>query len=359
MSVVVAYSLRDAHVLQSFSLYKRANDGRTVRYDNGYEADNSYVVPYNKQLLMELDCHCNVEVCGSIKAIKYLKKYFQKGLSALSRTVFSSISLGATRSNVVVTSSNVANYDELQSYVDGRSMCSTEAAWRLFKYPMQMMSHSVCTLHIHLPGQKVVEQNSLTDGAVDGVSIPDEYELRSGIDLYVKSQLAAYFKLNQQATEYASRTGTDPSPNPLTLFYDEIPRYFTWQPSSGEWTVRKNYFNTVGRLPCPSPSQKEVFFLRLLLLRVKGATCFRDLKTYNGHVHATFGQACVARGLTVDDREWDLCLHEAAMSQMPVQLRWLFASILVHCEVKEPHLLWDKYKVCLCSSSSQFSKFSI
>ncbi|KAH7713336.1 hypothetical protein AAVH_19339 [Aphelenchoides avenae] len=147
--------------------------------------------------------------------------------------------------------------------------------------------------------------------------------------------------------EYESRTGTEPSPNPLKLFYDEIPRYFTWQPSSGEWTVRMGYFNTVGRLPSPSPSQKEVFFLRLLLLRVKGATCFRDLKTYNGNVHTTFGQACVARGLTADDKEWDLCLKEAAMSQMPVQLRWLFASILAHCEVKEPHLLWAKYKTVL------------
>lgn len=258
--------------------------------------------------------------------------------------------LGVTRSNVVVTSSNVANYDEIQSYADGRSMCATEAAWRLFKFPMQMMSHSVCTLHVHLPGQKIVEQGSLSDGAVDGVPLPDEYELQGGTDLYVKSQLVAYFKLKQQAADFARRTGSEPQPDPRSLYYDEIPRYFTWQAARGEWTVRKNYFNTVGRLPCLSPSQKETFFLRLLLLRVKGATCFRDLKTFNGVAYATFGQACVARGPTVDDREWDLCLKEAAMAQMPVQLRWLFASILVHCEVKEPHVLWEKYKVSLLQS---------
>lgn len=248
---------------------------------------------------------------------------------------------------MVVTSENVANYDEIQSFSDGRSMCSTEAAWRLFKFPMQMMSHSVCTLHIHLPGQKIVEQGSLTDGAVDGLPVPDEYELQAGNELYVKSQLVAYFNLNLQALEYISRTGREPQPNPLAYFYDEIPRHFTWQRAKGEWTVRMTYFNTIGRLPCVTPSQRETFFLRLLLLRVKGATCFRDLKTYNGQVYATFGQACVARGLTVDDKEWDLCLKEAALSQMPVQLRWIFASILVHCEVKEPHILWDKYKVRL------------
>ncbi|KAH7713335.1 hypothetical protein AAVH_19338 [Aphelenchoides avenae] len=46
--------------VDSFSLYKRPNNDRYVRYDNGYEADNSYVVPFNKRLLLELDCHCNV-----------------------------------------------------------------------------------------------------------------------------------------------------------------------------------------------------------------------------------------------------------------------------------------------------------
>lgn len=253
--------------------------------------------------------------------------------------------VGCERATVEVTSTNVANYDEIKTYEDGRSMCATGAAWRLFKYPMQKRSHAVVTLHVHLPGQKVLEQRPVADGTVDGNGVPEEYELPEGHDLYAKSHLIAYIELNKRAMEFQQKNGYFPSPNPLQLFYDEVPKSFTWQAKSGTWTVRKSYFNTVGRLPIIGPTQRETFFLRILLLRVKGATCFRDLKTYQGREYQTFGEACLARGLTTDDKEWEMCLREASLSQMPVQLRRLFASILVHCDVVEPHLLWGKFKV--------------
>jgi hypothetical protein len=34
---------------------------------------------------------------------------------------------------------------------------------------------------------------------------------------------------------------------------------------------------------------------------VKGATCFEDLKIYEGISHLTFKDACIARGLLSDD----------------------------------------------------------
>jgi len=40
---------------------------------------NRWVVPYNPSLLVALDSHVNVEVCASIRAIKYLYKYVFKG----------------------------------------------------------------------------------------------------------------------------------------------------------------------------------------------------------------------------------------------------------------------------------------
>lgn len=214
----------------------------------------------------------------------------------------------------------------------------------MLKYPLQKRSHSVVTLHVHLPGQRVLEQRPLADGAVDGLPIPDEYELPEGHKLYTKSQLVAWMDLNGKAVEYRRKHGNYPTPNPLELFYDEIPAHFTWQ-DAGVWTVRQGHFKTIGRLPILSPTQREAFYLRLLLLRVKGATCFRDLKSYGGREYPTFAQACLARGLTTDDKEWELCLREASLSKMPAQLRHLFASILVHCAVVEPHVLWEKFKV--------------
>jgi hypothetical protein len=41
--------------------------------------DNRWVVPYNPYLTRRYKCHVNVEVCSSIKVIKYLYKYIYKG----------------------------------------------------------------------------------------------------------------------------------------------------------------------------------------------------------------------------------------------------------------------------------------
>lgn len=40
--------------------------------------DNCWVVPYNAYLLAKFDCHINVEICLTIKAVKYLYKYIYK-----------------------------------------------------------------------------------------------------------------------------------------------------------------------------------------------------------------------------------------------------------------------------------------
>ena len=41
---------------------------------------NSDVVPYDAFLLFKYRCHLNVEVCSSMSSIKYLYKYFYKGV---------------------------------------------------------------------------------------------------------------------------------------------------------------------------------------------------------------------------------------------------------------------------------------
>jgi len=42
------------------------------------KADNRYVVPYNPRLLLEFDSHINVEMCGTVRAVKYIFKYVFK-----------------------------------------------------------------------------------------------------------------------------------------------------------------------------------------------------------------------------------------------------------------------------------------
>jgi len=39
-----------------------------------------WIVPYNPYLVRNFNCHINMEVCSSVKTIKYLKLYIFKGL---------------------------------------------------------------------------------------------------------------------------------------------------------------------------------------------------------------------------------------------------------------------------------------
>lgn len=69
----------------SYPLYKRPNNGRFVSKPSptnrgGIEKmDNRWVVPYCPKLLLKYQSHINVEVCSSIKAVKYIMKYPLKG----------------------------------------------------------------------------------------------------------------------------------------------------------------------------------------------------------------------------------------------------------------------------------------
>ncbi|XP_044456809.1 uncharacterized protein [Triticum aestivum] len=63
---------------KDYPIYRRRNDGRTETVRN-CKLDNMWVVPYNPYLLRMFNCHINVEICSSIKAVKYLFKYIYKG----------------------------------------------------------------------------------------------------------------------------------------------------------------------------------------------------------------------------------------------------------------------------------------
>ena len=57
--------------------------------------------------------------------------------------------------------------------------------------------------------------------------------------------------------------------------------------------------------------------------------------------------AAFARGLLEDDAEFDRCLHEAAESRMPAQLRGLFATILAVSAPVDPAGLWATHKASM------------
>lgn len=97
---------------------------------------------------------------------------------------------------------------------------------------------------------------------------------------------------------------------------------------------------------------RELYFLRLLLLHVKGAKSFEQLRTVNDFTYHSFFEAAEALHLVEDDQEWDRCLAEAVSTQMPKELRVLFAYICANCGPNNPLNLWVKYQVALSEDIS-------
>ncbi|GFR23347.1 ATP-dependent DNA helicase [Trichonephila clavata] len=140
-----------------------------------------------------------------------------------------------------------------------------------------------------------------------------------------------------------------------TLLYSEVPTYFTWNTSTRTFQRRNqgravqghlNLYSTnaLGRLYTVHPNNAECFYLRLLLINVHGPTSFQELKTVNGHVCATFREACQKLNLLDNDNHCDISLTDASNTAQPQQIRTLFSIILTTCFPANPKDLWKKYK---------------
>lgn len=106
-----------------------------------------------------------------------------------------------------------------------------------------------------------------------------------------ESKLTAFFKLCQ-ADHFTK-----------TLFYVEIPKYYTWDNSAKKFSMRKqgipvsghlNIFraDTMGRMRTIHPSNIECFFLRILLHNVRGPTSFEDIRIIDGVTCESYREAC-------------------------------------------------------------------
>ena len=67
----------------------------------------------------------------------------------------------------------------------------------------------------------------------------------------------------------------------------------------------------IGRIYFVNPQNLELYYLRVLLLKVRGATSFEYLRTVNGTVCETFQSTAFKLGLLHEDEEWEICLKEA------------------------------------------------
>ncbi|KAE8251462.1 hypothetical protein A4X13_0g3984 [Tilletia indica] len=294
--------------------YKRRPNGVTVQQTLAGRPtrtiDSTWVVPYNPYLLKTMQCHLNVEVSTSIRAVKYLFKYIFKGPDSVV---------------VAAGMEGEQNEDEIAAYVDARYVSPCEAVFRLLSLSLHGIYPSVKALPLHLPGQHRI---TFDPADAQGIRMRLEEELE-------RTQLTEFFQLcrsNPAAT--------------ANLTYDQVPTWYTWG-ADKTWKRRRNAQKQVGRLYFTPRDNSDRFYLRILLCVVPSPKSFDDLRTVDGVQYDSFRSACTARGLLADDQEWDLCLQEATLIRSGAALRRLFCTIVVNERVDNPERLYASHQDAL------------
>ncbi|KAB2601569.1 hypothetical protein D8674_002574 [Pyrus ussuriensis x Pyrus communis] len=127
-----------------------------------------------------------------------------------------------------------------------------------------------------------------------------------------------------------------------SLTYAQIPSKFVYDPRKKIWKPRKHK-GSIGRIAYVHPASGELYYLRMLLNLKKGAFSFDDIKTINNVVHISYQAACQSLGLLGDDKEWIEALSNAVNTTSSAQLRQLFVTIILFCDVANPQILFENY----------------
>jgi hypothetical protein len=101
--------------------------------------DESRVVPYNLQMMMDWDSHINVEYSGSGHCVQYLYKYLFKGPAQREGTEMSS-------------EQERDSHDEIKLFIYRQVVCAMGAMWHFYGYQDYPASiPAVCSFKVQTP----------------------------------------------------------------------------------------------------------------------------------------------------------------------------------------------------------------
>ncbi|XP_057723392.1 uncharacterized protein LOC130939297 [Arachis stenosperma] len=301
-----------------YPVYRRRDDSKTIN-KSGIELDNRYVVPHNRHLLLKYGAHINVEWCNQSRSIKYLFKYVNKGNDRVTASFYRTAN----------EDSGITECDEVSLYYDCRYISPCEAAWRIFGFNIHYRDPSVVRLGMHLEDeQNVIFQDHENLGDVAAKATVKE------------SMFLGWFEANKKYPE-AKR-----------LTYAEFPTKFVWKAKQRVWDPRKTHA-VIGRIFFVPPGSGELYYLRLLLNFVRGPTCYEEIRKVDDVVYPTFRDACYARGLLDDDREYIEAIEEASHWGSGQFLRKLFATLLFSNSMTRPEHVWENTWSFLCDDILQ------
>ncbi|XP_031099739.1 uncharacterized protein LOC116003940 [Ipomoea triloba] len=289
-----------------YPIYRRRENGRTV-LKNGVQLDSRYVVPHNRYLLLKYKAHINVEWCNQSRSIKYLFKYVNKGNDRVTAEFYRSTNADGSTDAV----------DEISMYYDCRYISACEAAWRLLSFDVHFRHPSVERLSFHLP-------------ECQSVIFEDDDKIQNVLNrpTISHSMFTAWFDANKT---YDSAK---------QLAYIDMPTKFVWKKNLRQWQPRKRGFS-IGRIFYVPPGSGEIYYLRCLLNVVRGPTNFEDIKSFQGVTYTSFRDACYARGLLDDDKEYIDAITEASHWSTAKSMRKLFVILLASKMVNKPENVWN------------------
>lgn len=296
-----------------YPVYRRRDTGLYVE-KSGVKLDNRYVVLYNHTLLRRYQSHMNMEWCNQIGSIKYLFKYINKGPDRITVALCSS----NNRHSEANTNVNESE-DEVKQYFDCRYVSACEASWRLFGYDIRFQTPHVERLSFHLEGEQ-----------------PLVFDPASNVqDILSKPSVGT-----TQFTEWMECNKLYPAARKLT--YVEFPQYFVWNQKSRKWTLRQRG-KALGRINYVPLKAGEVYYLRILLGKVKGPTSYRDIKTINKKEYDSFKDACYAIGLLEDDKEYIEAIKETSEWASGSYCRSLFVLLITSDSLSRPEYVWEQH----------------
>nr|XP_028964644.1 uncharacterized protein LOC114827138 [Malus domestica] len=294
-----------------FVAYKRRDIENLFVLKNGIKLDNAFVFPYNRELLLNYQAHINVESCSQSTLIKYLFKYITKGVDR-ARAVFED-----------------KEFDEVVAYLNCRYLCPYEAVWRLLQFHIHFREPSVERLSVHLP----FDQNVVFREIDDLNYVINNPNLE-------RTMLTKWFETNVQDSDARK------------LSYVEFPTKYVWKNDRKQWS-RREQGRSLGRVVYVHPAAGELYYLRLLLNYQKGSFSFDHLKIVKDVLEPTFQAACTSLGLLGDDREWNSAMLEAVITASSFQLRQLFVTLVLFCNVADPLTLFEAHWKSMCDDISR------
>lgn len=149
--------------------------------------------------------------------------------------------------------------NEVKEYLDCCYICEQDTCWRIFGFDIHRHYPPVERMPVHLPNENYIAYSAWAD--MDNVL---------SVEFLRKTMLTEWFVANQR------------QPDAQTLTYLEFPSKWRWDSRMRSWEKHKDRKTKIGRLHYVHPFAGERYYLRILLLKVKGATGFRDLRYYNG-----------------------------------------------------------------------------